>query len=40
MTIPDRTELNPVAIGSALVIVEAAKAARATGGVIAEATAK
>ena len=37
---PDRTELNPVAIGSALVIVDAAKAASATGGVMAEATAK
>ena len=37
---PDRTELSPVAIGSALVIVDAAKAASATGGVMAEATAK
>ena len=40
MTIPDRTALKPVAIGSALVMVDAAKAARATGGVIADATAK
>ena len=39
ITIPDLTALKPVAIGS-LVIVEAAKAASATGGVIADATAK
>jgi hypothetical protein len=36
---PERTALNPVAMGSALVIVDAAKAAKATGGVMAEATA-
>ncbi|MGI9401355.1 MAG: hypothetical protein ACR2O0_08890, partial [Rhizobiaceae bacterium] len=35
ITIPDLTAENPVAIGSALVIVAAAKAASATGGVIA-----
>ena len=40
MTIPDFTAENPVAIGSALVIVAAAKAASVTGGVIALATAK
>ena len=40
ITIPDRTALNPVAIGSAFVIVEAANAASATGGVIADAMAK
>ena len=40
MTMPDRTAEKPVAIGSALVIELAAKAASATGGVIAEATAK
>ena len=40
ITIPDRTALNPVAIGSAFVMVDAAKAASATGGVMAEATAK
>jgi hypothetical protein len=40
ITIPDFTAEKPVFIGSALVIDEAAKAASATGGVIAEATAK
>ena len=40
MTIPDFTAATAVPIGPALVIVEAAKAARATGGVIALATAK
>ena len=37
---PVRTAANPVANGSAFDIVEAAKAAIATGGVIADATAK
>ena len=40
MTMPERTAEKPVAIGSALVMVAAAKAATATGGVMAEATAK
>ena len=40
ITIPDFTAENPVDIGSALVKDAAAKAAIATGGVIAEATAK
>jgi hypothetical protein len=40
MTIPDLTAENAVLIGPAFVILEAAKAARATGGVIALATAK
>ena len=40
ITIPDFTAEKAVAIGSALVMVDAAKAARATGGVIALATAK
>ena len=40
ITIPDLTAEKPVAIGSAFVMLEAAKAAKATGGVIALATAK
>ena len=40
MTMPDFTAENAVGIGSALVMVEAANAASATGGVIALATAK
>ena len=40
MTMPTLTAENPVDIGSALVIEAAAKAASATGGVMAEATAK
>ena len=40
MTIPDRTAEKPVFIGSAFVMLAAANAANATGGVIAEATAK
>jgi len=39
ITIPALTAENPVAKGSAFEIVDAAKAAMATGGVIAEATA-
>ena len=37
---PDRTAEKPVFIGSAFVMLAAANAANATGGVIAEATAK
>ena len=40
ITMPARTAANPVAKGSDLDIVDAAKAAIATGGVIADATAK
>ena len=40
ITIPARTAINPVANGSAFEMVDAAKAAIATGGVIADATAK
>ena len=40
ITIPERTAEKAVAIGSALVILDAVNAAIATGGVIAEATAK
>ena len=40
ITMPTRTAAKPVESGSALDMVDAAKAAIATGGVIAEATAK
>ena len=40
ITIPALTDANPVASGSAFDIVDAANAAIATGGVIADATAK
>ena len=40
ITMPERTAEKAVAIGSALVMVAAVNAAIATGGVMAEATAK
>ena len=40
MTMPERTAEKAVDMGSALVMVAAVNAAMATGGVIAEATAK